>query len=402
MAKRPSSGERVARRGDSVVLGYCANVHPGEHLSDVLAAVGHANAVRQQIGVDRLSFGLWLSRGALSDVLRAGADVLREALDAHNLFVVTCNGFPYGNFQAAVVKRSVYHPDWTTAQRFEYTLDLARVLARIAPPEHDELTISTLPLAYRSEADAGTYERSLEQLCRLAEQLASLRDLTGKNVRVCLEPEPGCLLERSSEVVRLFTEDLPRVARRLGVPSDAIDAQLGVCFDTCHQAVVFEQAADVLHDLRAAGVRIGKVQLSSALIVHEPASSAAQAALQDFQEPRYLHQVRTKTSAGALLGVDDLPEAGALPRAAPWRVHFHVPIHRAAVGALGTTREFLEQVLAGLVHSSEPLPHLEVETYTWSVLPEAERPQGSAGLVRGIAQELRWVRDQLARRFGDA
>jgi hypothetical protein len=142
-------------------------------------------------------------------------------------------------------------------------------------------------------------------------------------------------------------------------------------------------------------VEVGKAQLSSALVVPEPGSAEARRALQAFDEPRFLHQARARRDDGSLAAVDDLPLAGALPSDRPWRVHFHVPIHRPLVGALGTTRDFLESALAEL-RTWERLPHLEVETYTWSVLPEGERPRDDEGLIAGIAEELRWVQEQVA------
>jgi hypothetical protein len=139
---------------------------------------------------------------------------------------------------------------------------------------------------------------------------------------------------------------------------------------------------------------VGKIQLSSALVVPEPASLTSGALLAHFDEPRFLHQVRAHLDDGRLAAADDLPLAGSLPRDRPWRIHFHVPIHRAIVGDVSTTRDFLEQALDSVARS-EMAPHLEVETYTWSVLPRGERPHDDASLVQGIADELAWVRARL-------
>lgn len=384
------AGERAA------LLTYCANVHPGERLADIVAALDAARRVGDALGDDRAAIGLWLSRPGLDDLGAAGgAARLADELAARQLEVFTLNGFPYGNFHAPVVKRSVYHPDWTTDARRDYTLALAEVLAAVMPRDLAEGTISTLPLAHRAEiADDGAPARCLDQLCRLAADLARLADRVGRRVRVLCEPEPGCLVETTGDALAWWGEALPAAARRTGVPRDLVAAHLGLCFDTCHQAVAFEEAAASFDALAAAGVPVGKVQLSSALVIPQPASPAGQAALRRFAEPRFLHQVRARTDDG-VAAADDLDQVGALPNSS-WRVHFHVPVHRAAVGQVDTTRDFLRDALAWLAAPcARPLPHLEVETYTWTVLPEKERPRDTATLCAGIAAELAWVRDQL-------
>jgi len=300
------------------------------------------------------------------------------------------------------VKRAVYHPDWTTEERHSHTLALAELLAAVMPADRTSGTISTLPIAHRGEiaGDPAAHEaRACDALCRLAGDLERLRDRTGKQVRVCLEPEPGCTVETTADAVRLWTEALPSAAERTGTAQAAVREHLGVCFDTCHLAVAFEDPADSLASLAAAGVPVGKMQLSSALAIAAPASHAGRAALLRFAEPRFLHQVRTLGDGGELLGADDIdPDLSVLaqlPSDRPWRVHFHVPINRDAVGEVGTTRDFLHGALAWLVASDAPLPDLEVETYSWNVLPGEERPGDLADLVAGIAAELRWVRREL-------
>jgi sugar phosphate isomerase/epimerase len=390
-------------------LGYCANVHPGESLSAVLHAVNHfAAGVRNELALDQLALGLWLSRSALSELERAGLDgtaPLTAALQNAGILVGSLNGFPYGDFHAEVVKRRVYHPDLGSDARRDYLLGLARVLAAIMPSDLAEGTISTLPVGHRAEvpdtgaADGGwpaQAERAARQLCGLSQDLARLRDQTGRSIRICLEPEPGCWLETTRDAIAFFTEQLPRTARQLGVPSALLDQHLGLCYDTCHQAVCFETARDSIAALQAAGVRIGKAQLSSAIEVADPNDPALLDALMRFDEPRFLHQVRTLRDDGSLASADDLSEVASLPRDHAWRVHFHVPIHRALLGRITTTRAFLAEALPALCALPQ-LPHLEVETYTWSVLPDGERPRSDRDLMRGLAEELRWAHATLSR-----
>ena len=382
--------------GHPALLTYCANVHPGESLAEVLEMAGRfAGPVRCRLGLAEMGLGLWLSRPALTELRAEGLSRLRDTLADEGLFAFTLNGFPYGDFQAGVVKRRVYHPDAGTDERRLYLLELAEALSSLLPDDLEAGTISTLPLGHRAEAGPGLEARAADQLLTLAEDLARLRERTGKAIRVCLEPEPGCLIETTPEAVRFFTETLPDAARRRGLETAVFQDHLGVCFDACHQAVAFEEAPAALRSLRAAGVAVGKAQLSSALVVNAPGSPEARRRLLAFDEPRFLHQARARRDDGSLAAVDDLPDSAALPDDRPWRVHFHLPIHREPAGELGSTRGFLEAALREL-GTWEPVPHLEVETYTWSVLPEDQRPGDDASLIAGIAEELRWARERVA------
>jgi hypothetical protein len=401
MRIRTSNGKRG-------FLGYCANVHPGESLSAVLHAVRHFGAaVRAELDVDQLALGLWLSRSALTELEQVGSYELRDALAESRVFVGTLNGFPYGDFHAEVVKRRVYHPDLGTDERRQYLLGLARGLAELMPADMAEGTISTLPVGHRAEpapraatSDEGDARRNAHagraavQLCQLCEDLARLRDRSGRSIRICLEPEPGCWLETTPDSIEFFCDHLPRVARRLGTDLALLAQHLGVCYDTCHQAVCFEDAETSLRALSQAGIRVGKAQLSSALEIATPADAALFGELMRFDEPRFLHQVRARRDDGTLACADDLDDVAELPRDRLWRVHFHVPIHRASMGRLGTTQVFLAQALPALAALPE-LPHLEVETYTWSALPDGERPHTDADLVHGLSAELRWARGAL-------
>jgi len=361
--------------GTTVHLAYCSNVHAAEDLAGLVDQLArYAGPVRERLGVPRLGLGLWLA----ADVARAlDTDPalvarLRGALDAHRVEVVTLNGFPYRAFQARVVKRRVYEPDWADPARAEHTLALARVLAALLPDDAAEGTISTLPLGWRvgwaERADAGRKE-----LARVGEQLAALAHATGRTVRLGLEPEPGCTVETTAQAVAAL---------------DGLDpAHLGVCLDACHLAVQFEDPAEALATLRAAGVPVVKAQVSAAL-------RGDADTVRGFDEPRFLHQARALRD-GAVVGVDDLPEAlaGGLPGDGEWRVHFHLPVHHD--GPV-TTRPELRATLAALAGGPAPATrHLEVETYTWGVLPAAGRPRDDAGLVAGLAAELDWTRAEL-------
>lgn len=369
--------------GDTIFLSYCSNVHPAEDVRGIMDQLGrYAARVREQLGGPRLGVGLWIPAPAASGLLR-DRELLKRfkgSLERHSLEVVTLNGFPYRAFHAPAVKHNVYSPDWADALREEYTLNLAGLLAQIMPEDAAGGSISSVPLGWRQGWSPERSARAREALERVARGLEELSVRTGRAVRLALEPEPGCELE-TVEATAAFLKDL--------------DCRwIGVCLDACHLAVQFEDPAASLAVLRDAGVPVVKAQLSSALRVPRPEAPEARDRLSGFSEPRFLHQVRER-AADEVLGVDDLCEAlqGALPGKGEWRVHFHVPIHR---GGEETTQEELLKLLCALVGGGMPgTTHLEVETYTWSVLPEGHRPRGEEDLVKGIARELSWTRERL-------
>ncbi|WP_328666865.1 metabolite traffic protein EboE [Streptomyces sp. NBC_00322] len=373
--------------GPTVHLSYCTNVHPAETLDGVIAQLrDHCEPVRKRLGRDRLGIGLWLAKDAAHALVSDPAALrgLRAELDRRGLEVVTLNGFPYEGFGAEEVKYRVYKPDWADAERLAHTSDLARLLASLLPDDVTEGSISTLPLAWRTRFGDTAAEAAHTALVTLAERLDALEELTGKSIRIGLEPEPGCIVETTGDAIR----PLAAIASR----------RIGICIDTCHLATSFEDPQTALAALTAAGITIPKAQLSAALHAEEPHLPEVRAALAAFAEPRFLHQTRTRTAAG-LRGTDDLDEALAgrtLPEAAPWRAHFHVPLHARPAPPLTSTLPVLRDTLTRLVGGPVPLTrHLEVETYTWQALPPELRPRNRTQLADGIAAELALARDLL-------
>ncbi|WP_425245604.1 metabolite traffic protein EboE [Streptomyces sp. NEAU-NA10] len=373
--------------GTTVHLAYCTNVHPAETLDGVLAQLrDHCEPVRRRLGRDRLGIGLWLAKDAAHalDTDPSALRTLRTELDRRGLEVVTLNGFPYEGFGAEQVKYRVYKPDWADRERLDHTTALARVLAGLLPDDVTEGSVSTLPLGWRTTWSADRAETAHTALLTLGERLDALTELTGRSVRVGLEPEPGCIVETTADAL---------------APLTAVGHhRIGVCVDTCHLATSFEDPHTALDALTAARVPVVKSQLSAALHAEHPRLPAVREALAAFDEPRFLHQTRTLTAAGPH-GTDDLGEAlagDALPDTAPWRAHFHVPLHAAPAAPLTSTLPVLKSALTRLVGGSHPLTrHLEVETYTWQALPPELRPRARAQLADGIAAELALARDLL-------
>jgi sugar phosphate isomerase/epimerase len=369
-----------------MTLSYCTNVHPAEDLAGVLAQLDrYAEPVRRLVGVDVLGLGMWLP-ATLAGELAADPALrrrLRAELDARGLEVYTLNAFPYGGFHDDVVKHSVYRPEWTDSRRLQYTVDCATVLADLLPDSATYGSISTLPLAWRTPWTTADHDVATAALTSLTGVLAGMAR-HGRPIRLAVEPEPGCVLDTVTDAVRWLA---PRVDPRY----------VGLCLDTCHLAVSFADPAETVAEIHRAGLDVVKVQASAALQVDQPDSAAARLALADFTEPRYLHQVRERTASGTVLAADDLPEALAeLPARDAWRVHFHVPLHARPAAPLSATTDVLRTAIAALQSTVDgALPHVEVETYTWSVLPETSGNGGDTALIRGIAAELRWAMGNL-------
>ncbi|MDH6180632.1 sugar phosphate isomerase/epimerase [Microbacteriaceae bacterium SG_E_30_P1] len=364
-------------------LSYCTNVHPAEDLDGVIAQLDQfAGPARSEAELDVVGVGLWLPAELAHELAtnETSRDRLRAALERNGLEVRTLNAFPYAAFHAEVVKLDVYLPDWTDRRRLEYTIDAARALAAFLPPRADG-SISTLPLGWRTGWGPAEDEVATAAFVELVAALEQIRDTTGHTIRIGIEPEPGCILDNVADIVEW-----------LGARSDVIDPEfVGVCLDTCHLAVSFADPTEAVTAIESAGLKVVKIQASAALEVLTPADPASREAIAVFGEPRYVHQVRERHADG-ILRVDDLDEALAtLPGNGPWRVHFHVPLHMVPDAPLGATTDVLRTAVDAVV-ATRPTHdvHLDVETYTWSVLPEPP-----ADLAAGIASELAWAQREL-------
>lgn len=373
--------------GELVHLGYCTNVHPAEDLAGIMDQFDrYALPVRERLGVDVLGVGLWLSHRVAAELadFPGAVRALRKELAHRGLEVVTLNGFPYRGFQQRVVKYRVYQPDWSSPPRLKYTIDLARVLTGLLPDDVATGSISTLPFGWHADWDRTRHNQAGRHLELLGKELKEMRRWSGRRIRVGLEAEPGCVVETTEQAIEHLA---------------ALDPDhFGLCLDTCHLAVAFEEPEAALAALARAGVRVVKSQVSCALHAETPGDPETRRALTGFIERRFLHQ--TRQFGTPVVGTDDLTHALAGCRALsvdqPWRTHFHLPVHADPALPLTSTRPVLQRTLAALLGGDCPLTtHLEVETYTWSVLPQP--PRDSAELVAGIAAELDWTRRELHR-----
>ncbi len=391
------------------------NVHPGESLGELVELLrGPAAKVRTAWrGEGDMGAGLWLPLKSAQAIAtdEEAAKQVREALSESGLFAFTVNAFPAGGFHAAWVKERVYRPTWTSDVRLDYTRLACRALARLLP-DGTRGSVSTVPVAYKAFGEAETDPvAAASNLGRLTLDLLRLESETGHEVSLALEPEPLATLSTTGDAIAfLQTHVFAGAARRelteSGLsPADAEAALrrfIGLCVDTCHLACEFETISTSLAAIADAGIRVVKAQLSSALQLDSPASNVlGRVRLMAFSEPRYLHQSIAQTASGEKIVAGDLPQVftatGALdPRfndAETLRVHFHVPLCWEGDTGLGTTRHVLEEGLAALCEATD---HLEVETYTFDVFPEAQRERFGGDVVKMIVAELRWAEERLA------
>jgi len=390
-------------------LSYCTNIHPGESWDEIRGNLEHyLPLVKRRVCPDApFGVGLRLSASAAAslgapEAFRRFVGFLRE----HGLYVFTINGFPYGPFHGTRVKEGVYLPDWRDEARLEYTNRLADLLAALIPRGGGEQgSVSTVPGAFKpNAATPEAIARIAHQLIRHVAHLVGIERETGRRIVLALEPEPCCLLETIEETMAFFGNHLhsqgaaASLAGLAGLDirdaGDALRRHLGVCLDLCHAAVEFEDPADCMQSLASAGIQVAKIQVTAGLRIPRVTADAVKA-LRSFDEDVYLHQVVERGSSGLRRYVDidaactsDDWRAGDCE----WRVHFHVPVFVEELDGFSSTQAFVREALA-LQRQHARTPHLEVETYTWSVLPERAR---DIPIEEAIARELRWVQGELA------
>lgn len=386
-------------------LSYCTNIHPVESwLATFNALETHALKVRDQVEAtgkvpdkdSGFALGLRLSAEAADELLEDdNLDTFIDWLKETNTYVYTINGFPYGAFHGTRVKEKVYQPDWTTDERLSYTLKLFNIIAELAPQECGG-SVSTLPGSFK---EFGAKEKTIfENLYACAKHIDVLAFEYEKDLHLGLEPEPLGHFENLQETLKFFhrfndwalshNHDVTLIHRRIGLN-----------YDTCHFALEYEDAAASLKKLHDAKIRISKIHLSNALAINASDQDALKA-IKSFDEPTYLHQVITRDAAGEITRHRDLPEffeeleSGKLELGADCeaRVHFHIPLYADPAKPLGSTRDYAENTLAYLKDHPLTCSHLEMETYTWGVLPQdMQKP-----IEDQLTEEYLWTLDQLA------
>jgi len=386
-------------------LSYCSNVHPAESIEAIISVITDQLApIRKARNLERMSTGLWLCDVVAKELINniEKHQQFQTVLKSNHIELLTLNGFPFGNFHADKVKEKVYIPDWSDSLRYQYTIDLAQILADNLPEHINEGTISTLPLGYRHRWGVEKHQLSVESLCQLALFLEQLYQQTGSVIRVCLEMEPDCVLETTDEMISFFNKDLLTKASELNIDQALIYKFLGVCFDVCHQAVMFEKIEQSLRLFLQAGITIGKIQISSALEISNTSNEDLVEKIQQFVEPRYLHQtsVLNDKSVQRFMDLPDLIQTGCIQKSSLARVHFHLPIQIETLEnpGLGTTQREILRVLDFLAENNGFKPHLEIETYTWHVLPSFFQAASIEKVQQGLIDELEWLSQEMHKR----
>jgi sugar phosphate isomerase/epimerase len=392
-------------------LTYCTNIHPADGWPAVFANVRRFGpALKARLSPAR-PFGLGLRLSARDARELLDGDSLEEFqsfLQAEGLYVAIINGFPYGPFHGTAVKADVYAPDWRHDERVQYTLNLIEILSQLLPDGLDG-GISTAPLSYkawmRGTGDAD-WTSITHNVARVAERLVRLREAEGTFIHLDIEPEPDCLIETTDEAIDFFERWLlpeggRHLAAALGMPEDLAQQTLRdhirLCFDCCHAAVEYEDPSAALGRLSAAGIQLGRIQLSSALRVAFPEDRTETSRLRDrleaFADSTYLHQV-IEHRDGERRQFPDLPDAllERPPAGREWRIHFHVPLFTNEYEGLRSTQDYVVEVLRAARAGRTPR-HLEIETYTWDVLP----PGLKQDLLESIGREYDWVLEAFRR-----
>ena len=391
-------------------LSYCTNIHPGETWEETFNNLKyHIPLIKQRLTPDGpFGIGLRLSNEAsLELVKKEQLHEFRSWLVSHNCYVFTFNGFPYGGFHRQVVKDKVHHPDWTTTDRRDYTLRLFDILNALLPKGIEiDGGISTSPLSYKywhSEDKIGEVMKTATlHMIEVAARLYQIKQKEGKLLHLDIEPEPDGLLENTEDVIDFYRNWLIPLGKKIfieefNLSEEAAEAGLKehirICYDVCHFAVVYEKPQEIFSAFKTEGIKVGKIQLSAALKVelapHSEERGEITKLLLPFVESTYLHQVVAQHTDRQLVSYQDLGIAlDSLETAVAqeWRIHFHVPVFLPQYGQLASTQQDILEVLDH-VKKENITHHLEVETYTWEVLPEDVNLE----LTDSIIRELQWV-----------
>ncbi|MFY0653574.1 MAG: metabolite traffic protein EboE [Cyclobacteriaceae bacterium] len=393
-------------------LTYCSNIHPGESWEATFSNLKeYTTQIKDGLEAEKFGIGLRLSNEASLDILNGRAlEDFKNWLEEANMYVFTINGFPYGGFHHQVVKDEVHTPDWTTADRLDYTKRLFDILAELLPLGlHGG--VSTSPLSYRfwhkdDEALEAAKLRSTLHLSELVIYLSELKKRTGKSLHLDMEPEPDGILETTKEFVNFYNGYMLDIGTEHIIANsdlDSIEAESAIrehfqlCYDVCHFAVGFEEPAEAINRILAQGIKIGRIQISAALgsgtVETADQYDTAKKQLKRFDEPVYLHQAVVKTKNDNLERFKDLGpglEAFSFPKDQEIRTHFHVPIFTKTYQGLISTQQDIVDTLKAW-KNKKFADHLEVETYTWDVLPENMRTD----IVSSVVRELDWVRNTI-------
>ena len=391
-------------------LTYCSNIHTGENWQHHFSVLQeNIPLIKKAVCPDKpFGIGLRLANQASIDLSEPqNLQNFQQWLTNNDCYVFTMNGFPYGGFHDVVVKDNVHAPDWTGTERVDYTIRMFRLLAQILPNNLTEGGISTSPLSYRfwwkdGQSLANTIQMATQNMLLVVDELMKIAEETGKTLHLDIEPEPDGILENSVEFIDWYQNILiPSAIEHFAKKSisaksaqEIINTHIQLCYDICHFGVSYEEPQPAIDQLNNLGIKVGKIQISSAIKVDFTTDAEAKLkALAQYDEPTYLHQVVALRADGKFDKYPDLKQAidsfedGIYTQ---WRVHFHVPLFLENYGLLSSTQSEIIKTLA--IQKARPFTnHLEIETYTWGVLPASVQVPLNESIIREIA----WVQSIL-------
>jgi hypothetical protein len=378
-------------------LAYCTNIHRGETWGETLDTLNrYTLAVRDKVSPGKpYAIGLRLGDQASRELSEPETLLaFQKWLDQHQCYVFTINGFPYGRFHGSRVKEQVYVPDWTARDRLDYTNRLFDLLVKLVP-EGVEGSVSTVPCSFKEFIKNQDQVHAMRaNLWSCVEHIAKLSERSGRKLHLGLEPEPLCYLETSEETARFFEE------MRADRPHDSRLAQhLGVNYDTCHLAVEYEEPRDVIKRFQEHDIKISKLHFSSALKVR-PTLEVRQA-LKSFADDIYFHQVIARADDGNITRYKDLDVALSQisnlksPISEEWRIHFHIPLHSRPTPLFDNTSDHILGVMDILKENPALCSHIEMETYTWEVMPPELK---NRNVVDQLVSEYQWCLAELGKR----
>lgn len=379
---------RIEKNNKTYHISYCTNIHPCESWQETFKSLkDYTHSLYQDLPGERKGIGLRLSSLGVNELDEHNLFEFKNWLKENNYYINTINAFPYGNFHSSPVKKAVYLPDWSDSKRLYYTKKTADILNEIG---EDHSSISTVPIGWKADfADGNKLKCAMKNLFEYALYAENIYQKSGKKIRLALEPEPGCYLENKNDVLFFFKKQLFNLDSFSQEEISLLQDYIGICFDTCHFAVMFEDRLQSVHDIEQANIKINKYQISSGLSF-EGNYNDFKKAIAPFEDGIYLHQTSIKID-NEITCFADIDQIPVIDRKASFRTHFHVPIFMSNLGSFKGTNDFIPQILAHLaIKRKESI--LEVETYTFNVLPKEYR---STDIKENIKREIQWLLNQI-------
>lgn len=371
-------------------LMYCGNVHPCSTVREMIEQIDqYIIPIKKSRKLESMYLGVWFNCDLLADFYSNPqiTEMLFDLMKKSSLIIKSLNAFPQREFHGVSIKENVYFPEWSEQSRLRYTLALAEFISKRRDSFAKSISISTVPLGYKKSWTEQKQRLAVDHLKQLAMSLSSMHKQTGIHIRVCLEMEPDCVLETTTEMIAFLNQTLDYQNNQ------EINNYIGVCFDVCHQAVMHESVKDSLNRLTREKINIGKIQVSNALRFKSEHFEHVQSILANYINSPYLHQVKLLTNNGVKSIADiDKDLSNHVEFSEEVRIHFHIPINKRELSStlLTTQHEIIETIDS--LSSLAIKPDVEVETYTWRII---DKEVTSNSLSHYLVDEINWLETEM-------